>query len=507
MQQILNDKFGLSYLSGNAQYLYANTATTQNFDTIIANTFTQYSNVFTINTSGVYGLSFTTEGNVSGANIIISGNLYLKEGFGEIGQFITRTSTGVSWSNPSFNGGTITEALTIASSAPSTSTTTGALIVQGGSAFWGNLYANTNAVFTGTNVSISNVQIGYGWNYTRFRSNANLILANAQTLHVTNGNVTTLYASNFVSSNGTITGSSSGIGSAKASSTSNNWTVSAIGNLYSTNGVVTNFSTANGSITGTSSGIGAIRSSASSNNWTVSAIGNLYSTNGMITNFSSGNVVIRGGVAATPPLRLTAGTSTTVAAAGAIEYDGTAFYAVTSTSLGRSYITTPVFSSGIGTSGATGATEYALFPSGNDTITLPIGTYKVSMSYTIGVTGSTDVAFTSLAMRGPGTAVGSFSGTALSAGSLSGGLVQMFRFESIALGSSTQVSTTFDASSRVYVIEINGILRITTAGTIIPSYLFNATLNSGTVTLYSANRITIMPISNSGTTTVVGAWS
>ena len=506
--KILNDKFGLSYLSGNAQYLYANTSTSQQFDTITANNFLSTGNLtFTINASGLYATSvYAPQGNVSAANILISGNLFIGGSYGNPGDFMVQTENGIQWTPSSFSGGEIARYLLIANTWPSANLVSGALQVQGGASIWGNIYANGNVVLTGSNVSISNVQIGQGWDYTRFRSNANLMIGNIQELHSTGGNITTLSAINFTTGNGTITGSSSGIGAFKTSASSNNWSVSAIGNVYSTNGVITNFSTANGTITGSSSGIGATKSSSTSNNWTISPIGNVYSTNGVITNFSSSNVLVAAGTVSQAPLRLTAGTSLTVPAAGAIEYDGTAFYATTSTSLGRSYLTSPVFTSGVGTSGATIATDYALFPAANDTITLPVGTYDIEMSYRIDVSGSTDAATCDLNIRGTGTAVGTFAGISLGTTVVNTPAFSI-PFAATALGTQVVVTPTTGANPRNYVVFLRGILKITTSGTIIPSYRFSATLNAGTVTLYADNTLTITPMSNSGTTTVVGAWS
>ena len=594
--KILNDKFGLSYLSGNAQYLYANTSTSQQFDTITANNFLSTGNLtFTINASGLYATSvYAPQGNVSAANILISGNLFIGGSYGNPGDFMVQTENGIQWTPSSFSGGEIARYLLIANTWPSANLVSGALQVRGGASIWGNIYANGNVVLTGSNVSISNVQIGQGWDYTRFRSNANLMIGNIQELHSTGGNITTLSAINFTTGNGTITGSSSGIGAFKTSASSNNWTVSAIGNIYatngvitnfssangtitgsasgigatkssatsnnwsvsaigniyaingfitnfstangtitgsssgigafktsassnnwsvsaignvySTNGVITNFSTANGTITGSSSGIGATKSSSTSNNWTISPIGNVYSTNGVITNFSSSNVLVAAGTVSQAPLRLTAGTSLTVPAAGAIEYDGTAFYATTSTSLGRSYLTSPVFTSGVGTSGATIATDYALFPAANDTITLPVGTYDIEMSYRIDVSGSTDAATCDLNIRGTGTAVGTFAGISLGTTVVNTPAFSI-PFAATALGTQVVVTPTTGANPRNYVVFLRGILKITTSGTIIPSYRFSATLNAGTVTLYADNTLTITPMSNSGTTTVVGAWS
>ena len=269
MQQILNDKFGLSYLSGNAQYLYANTATSQQFDTINANAFVSTSsNLFVINASGLYttavyaptgnifagnilaptglltaGNIFAPTGNISAANLVIIGNLYLQNaGAGSVGQYLVQTGSGIRWESAAFFGGDLSGFLTIANTTTATSITSGVFKVHGGSAFWGNIFANGNITATGANTFISslntvdgtvtngnilnlvttnfssaniyqtgvsqsiqtaNAQIGTNWGDT---SRANLVVGNVITLHATSANITTLSAVNFSSSNIRITG-------------------------------------------------------------------------------------------------------------------------------------------------------------------------------------------------------------------------------------------------------------------------------------------------------------
>jgi len=62
-------------------------------------------------------------------------------------------------------------------------------------------------------------------------------------------------------------------------------------------------------------------------------------------------------------------------------------------------------------------------------------------------------------------------------------------------------------AGRVYTIQGFGILKVTTAGTIIPAYQFGATLTSGVTTLYAENMMEITQISTSGTTTAQGGWA
>jgi flavin-binding protein dodecin len=91
-----------------------------------------------------------------GSLLSINGNIYLNGVMGTPGQFITATNAGVAWTATPFTGGYIANQSTfgsnlVANSATaSTSTTTGALVVAGGTGISGNLYVGTNLNVTGT---------------------------------------------------------------------------------------------------------------------------------------------------------------------------------------------------------------------------------------------------------------------------------------------------------------------------------------------------------------------
>jgi hypothetical protein len=174
--------------------------------------------------------------------------------------------------------------------------------------------------------------------------------------------------------------------------------------------------------------------------------------------------------------------------------------------LERSNITNNSFTSGIGTSGITATTNYALFPAAQDTITLPIGTYLVRLNAGVTVATSTVSSVLNINMRGAGTAVGTMSwfGT----GSITlGGAGNLFRVAATTISSNIAVTAASAVAGRAYNVSGYGILKITTAGTIIPSYQFGATLTSGVVTLFAENNMSITQISDSGTTVTTGGWS
>jgi hypothetical protein len=164
------------------------------------------------------------------------------------------------------------------------------------------------------------------------------------------------------------------------------------------------------------------------------------------------------------------------------------------------------FTSGIGTSGITGTTNYALFPAAQDTITLAIGTYIVDTGFSILVATSTVTSVCNLNIRGGGNAVGSMTWFGSGAITLNGNRTN-YRVAATALGTVIPVTITSAVAGRVYTVQGTGILKVTTGGTIIPAYQWGATLTSGVVTLYAENNLRIKQISNSGTTVAQGGWA
>jgi hypothetical protein len=169
---------------------------------------------------------------------------------------------------------------------------------------------------------------------------------------------------------------------------------------------------------------------------------------------------------------------------------------------------TSLFTSGAGTAPGTNAgVNYPIFPSANDSISLPIGTYKVEFFVRSTVATSTVSATMNFSMVGAGTAAGSFAAVVQSfAGSGTNGADNIFSVSAFGAGG-TVITSASAIAGRNYLAHGNGILRITTAGTIIPSILWSSTLTSGSVTLDSGNYLIITPLSNSGTTASTGAWA
>lgn len=190
---------------------------------------------------------------------------------------------------------------------------------------------------------------------------------------------------------------------------------------------------------------------------------------------------------------LTSGANLNTATAGAIEYDGTTLYATLSTNYGRATIPAMIYTTGTGTSGITLNTNYPIFPAANDTITLPIGTYLVKLAITVTVATSTVSSALNINIRGGGNAVGNFSWRGVGAITVNGA-TSSFPVAATALGTNIIVTAASAVAGRVYVCIGEGILKVTTGGTITPSYQFTATLTSGVVTLAADNYMIIQTL-------------
>jgi hypothetical protein len=178
---------------------------------------------------------------------------------------------------------------------------------------------------------------------------------------------------------------------------------------------------------------------------------------------------------------------------GEIEYDGTSYYATGTSTYGRGTIPLTLYTSGTGTSGINGGTNFPMFPAANDTITLPVGTYLVYVRFRASISGSTSTSTMQLNIRGGGTAVGSFSWGGTGA-ILDSGAASSFIVAATALGTAFSVTASSTGNPRQYIILGQGILKVTTSGTIIPSYSFTNTITGGTTTLVADNYMTIQTI-------------
>ena len=162
------------------------------------------------------------------------------------------------------------------------------------------------------------------------------------------------------------------------------------------------------------------------------------------------------------------------------------------------------FTSGIGTSGIAATTHYPIFPAGSDTLTLGVGTYKVKLCMIATVATSTVSSPLNISIRGAGTAVGTHYGMLRNQPVNNGSPIQSL-YSATNISSNLTMTATSAVAGRTYQIDVDIIMNITTAGTIIPAYTWSAALTSGVVTLSAANYIIIDKMAETSVTTA-GGW-
>ena len=171
----------------------------------------------------------------------------------------------------------------------------------------------------------------------------------------------------------------------------------------------------------------------------------------------------------------------------------------------RTEINPRFFTSGVGTAGITGATDYAMFPAAQDTITLAIGTYRVRIVFYCTIATSTVSAQLQFNLRGAGTAVGTCSGICI--GTIANGGPSVTHFNGgTALGAVINATAPSAVAGRAYATSWEGIMNVTTAGTIIPAYRLSATATSGVTTLNGGNHMIIERMADTSVTTA-GGWA
>ena len=222
---------------------------------------------------------------------------------------------------------------------------------------------------------------------------------------------------------------------------------------------------------------------------------------------------IGAGTTLVAPLEIDPGSVLTTPVAGSIEYDGTTIWATPTTGLGRMSLAPEIFTSGAGASIAVASnetTETTLFPTANDNIVLPIGTYKLNSRIKITRAASTTTATLRIRLsNGAATqAAGTFLGMAYGA-ITNTGAASAFFFDGVAFTAQNVVTATNATSSGVYLVKLEGILRVTTAGNFLPSYSLSADLaaGSGSTSPDANNWMTIKQLATSASVNFTGGWA
>lgn len=216
------------------------------------------------------------------------------------------------------------------------------------------------------------------------------------------------------------------------------------------------------------------------------------------------------GTTSKAPITLTAGTNLTAAAAGAVEFDGTAFYA-TSTASSRQQVDAEQFTILASDFPLTvsASAQKAFNASSTGAITLVSGkTYAFEAAYTVADSGGTGAVSRSMGILFGGTA--SLTSIAYSVN----GVTQTSANTPITggVGGFVNVATVVTAApantgnTLFYNININGVLTINSGGTLIPQIQQSANNTGGTpaLAMKTGSFFRIWEMAGTGT---VGNWS
>ena len=170
------------------------------------------------------------------------------------------------------------------------------------------------------------------------------------------------------------------------------------------------------------------------------------------------------GTTTTAPLGLTSGTNLTTATAGDFEYDGTVGY-FTPTASSRGVMLTDSFEaiSSAYTLTSQTAAQKLLNGTTNGTITVPVGTFTFTCNFTLTSMSATSGSF-GFALGGTATFTQAWTSVAsMPSSTLPTATASYQTYNTAANTSLTAASTVADG-----IAQINGIVRVTVAGTIIP---------------------------------------
>jgi hypothetical protein len=214
---------------------------------------------------------------------------------------------------------------------------------------------------------------------------------------------------------------------------------------------------------------------------------------------SGGQVTLGAGSASAAPLNIPAGTNLTTASAGAIEFDGTAFYADQAAST-RGVIPTQqwcVLSANFTLTSQTAA-QPAFNCTANGAVTLPVGTYSFDIVAAMTGLSSTSGAY--------GFAIGGTATLTQGWASLANKITTLTTSGSALTGEYSTAANTGIMSANANtsaVFMIRGILRVTVAGTVIPE----VSLGVASAAVIQANSYAVFTPIGSSSVTNVGNWN
>lgn len=204
--------------------------------------------------------------------------------------------------------------------------------------------------------------------------------------------------------------------------------------------------------------------------------------------------------AATAPLEFTSGTLNTTAEAGALEYDGTAYYSsVAASTRGVMPSEQVTVLNGTYTLTSQTAAQKLFNATTNGAVTLPVGTYQFECSFALTGMSATSGSF-GFALGGAATKTYSYNAIA-SKGTSTALTTASATTATFNTGAQTTLNTAGTGTAGTAVIR--GIIRVTVAGTVIPQV--SLTVASAAI-IQAGSYFKVSPV-GSATVTTVGNWS
>jgi hypothetical protein len=310
--------------------------------------------------------------------------------------------------------------------------------------------------------------------------------------------------------------------------------------IFDLNRALANFATANLSVGTLSATTAVVTGNVSGGNISTTGLfaatgnitgGNL-ATAGQITangNITGGNLTTAGAVAATgaisgltvagfvrptsgsasqAPLLFTAGTSTSVAAAGAVEYNGTVFLS-TPAATQRGLMPTEylvALASNYTANDNASAQKVFNVPTDGAVTVLADTTYMIEGLYIIApaINFNAESVQTLFALGG-GATLTSIRYVADSSTGLEAASSSLTRRQVATAGAVTVTDAAPGGAATNFVVQIRGIIRTNTAGTLTPGFRFTGTPGSAPV-VQANSFFRLVPV-GSGSTTTIGAWT
>jgi len=307
--------------------------------------------------------------------------------------------------------------------------------------------------------------------------------------------------------------------------------------IFDLNRALTNFSTGNLAVGALSATTAAITGNVSAGNIStvglVTAVGNItggnVSTAGQITataNIVGGNIVTSGAMSATgavsgltvagfvrptagsasqAPIVLAAGTNTSVAAAGAVEYNGSVFFASPAASQRGLLPTEYLVALASNYTGNDSASAQKVFnvPADGAISVLANTTYMIEGLYMIApaITFNAESLQTLFALGG-GATLTSIRYVADSSTGLANASSSLTRRQVATAGATTVTSAAPGGAATNFVVQLRGVIRTNTAGILTPQFQFTGT--PGSAPIVQANSFfRLVPVGAGSVTTIV----